>query len=186
MCRIDDEGRGGGRVVVRNRNDRRSNGSPGETSLSPVPSSFRWLAQTSQRKGSRPWSGMRSKLSPAQRLPPRRRYWRSAVAPAPLAAAVDAQTRFGAWVGPATLGYTGECGRMAVAILLLSKRPLPLPGCPPGLRDTHHRRTLRTTRPTEACTAAFDRRMRRLRLPSRAVDLHHTHQRRRPRHHRPR
>jgi hypothetical protein len=35
------------------------------------------------------------------------------VAPAPLAAAVDAQTLVGAWVGPATLGYTGECGKMA-------------------------------------------------------------------------
>lgn len=35
------------------------------------------------------------------------------LAPAPLAAAVDAQALVGAWIGPATLGYTGECGRLA-------------------------------------------------------------------------
>jgi len=35
------------------------------------------------------------------------------LATAPIAAAVDAQTLVGAWVGPASLGYTGECGRMA-------------------------------------------------------------------------
>ena len=35
------------------------------------------------------------------------------LAPAPLAAAVDAQILVGAWVGPATLGDTGECGPTA-------------------------------------------------------------------------
>ena len=35
------------------------------------------------------------------------------LAPAPLASAVDAQTLVGAWIGPATLGYAGECGPMA-------------------------------------------------------------------------
>jgi hypothetical protein len=35
------------------------------------------------------------------------------LAPTPLAAAVDAPALVGAWVGPATLGDTGECGPTA-------------------------------------------------------------------------
>jgi hypothetical protein len=35
------------------------------------------------------------------------------LAPAPLAAAVDAQTLVGSWAGPATLGDTGECAPTA-------------------------------------------------------------------------
>ena len=36
-----------------------------------------------------------------------------ALAPAPLAAAVDAQTLVGSWAGPPTLGDIGECGTAA-------------------------------------------------------------------------
>ena len=36
-----------------------------------------------------------------------------ALAPAPLAAAVDAQTLVGSWAGPPTLGDIGECGAAA-------------------------------------------------------------------------